>query len=423
MKSDRPFIKIGTDLSGNDVYFTYDDVSSHVEVVGNSGSGKSYWLEWVSRCLIKRDIGYTAATPHREYEDHMLNWLVESGYTRKLNIFDPSYPHKVVGLDFFWSNHTEPITRDIEAAIRSQAEDLVRETLRCFGWSNSNDFGNIERRLRSLFYTLLERRLSITSLSHFTNFEKHKTQRDQIIKEIQSQAMKEAMEGFYKTAKTQFEQEMRSTINKIQRYEHPMFQRVMGLPDNCLNLARILDKQERLLIQLQPGSNNVAGREINQVFGSLLISWIIDYVLKRNKKIEYFLLIDECAQYIGKSIEEALEQARKFGLHLFLIHQNQDQVREIKGAMQSAQTKIHFSTEERPLPERHFLFKRPRTSEWIEVIAPNVRQAQPPRRKVERVIAQILKNFLTPEEVDARLNAPHNEVKEEPELTYKDFLK
>ena len=58
----------------------------------------------------------------------MLNWLVVKDYKRKVNIFDPSYPHKVVGLDFFWSDYAQGIQdemdRTTEAQLKSQAEDL-----------------------------------------------------------------------------------------------------------------------------------------------------------------------------------------------------------------------------------------------------------------------------------------------------------
>jgi DNA helicase HerA-like ATPase len=429
-------IEIGRSITGTPVYLTDRELGSHVEVEGLSGSGKSFFLEWLSRCFVKQQKGFFTITPHREYYDNMLNWLVVKGYEREVNLFDPTYEKKVVGLDFFWSQYAklikdeEPLNRTIEAQLNSQAEDLIRETMRVFGFSNSNDFGNIERRLRNLFYTLLERRLSITALRYFTHASKHVEERNQIIKKIKSEIVREAMEDYFHTSKAQFDRTVSSTLNKLQRFEHVQFQRVMGLPDNALPLKRILDRQEIAFAQLQASSSNVAGREINQVFGTMLIGRILDHVLKRGRKIRYFLLIDECDQYVspGGHIEEALNQARKFGLRLFLIHQNKDQVSGIRGAMESAQTKIYFSTKDRPLPERHFLLKRPHTNELIEVIAPEVRQFHPSRKDVERYIAKILKNFLTVEQVDERLKTSQNEDapaedNQVKELTYRDFLK
>lgn len=406
-------IEIGRSIHGGPIYLTDKELAYHVEVEGLSGGGKSFFLEHLSRCFIRHQIGFFTITPHREYYDHMLNWLAVKQYKGKLHLFDPSHDQKIVGLDFFWSEYVglidEPLTRNTESQLKSQAEDLVRDTMRVFGFSNSNEFGNIERRLKSLFYTLLERKLPITALKYFIHHSKHIEERNELIRFIRSESVREAMEDYYhKTTKIEFDRTISPTLNKLQRFEHPHFQRVMGLPNNCLPLKRILDKQENCLSQLQPGSNNVAGREINQVFGTLLIGRILDHVLKRQKKINYFLLIDECSDYIGAHIEEALNQARKFGLHLFLIHQNKDQVAGIRGAMESAQTKLYFSTKEHPLPERHFLLKRPHTKDLIEVIAPEVEQYNPPPALVRRFIARILKKYLTVDQVDARLGSSHN---------------
>jgi hypothetical protein len=408
-------IEIGRSTYGEPVYFTNKELAYHVEIEGLSGGGKSFFLEHLSRCFIKQLIGFLTITPHREYIDHILNWLTVRQYKKKINLFDPSYPHKVAGLDFFWSEYVqnigEEIDRTTEAQLKSQAEDLVRETMRVFGFSNANDFGNIERRLRNLFYTFLERKLPITYLKYFIHYSKHVEERKEIISLIKSESVREAMEDYYQTSKVEFDRTMSPTLNKLQRFEHPQLQRVMGLPDNALPLKRILDKQEICLVQLQPGSNNVAGREINQVFGTMLIGRVLDHVLKRQKKVDYFMLIDECDHYIGAHIEEALNQARKFGLHLFLIHQNRDQVAGIRGAMESAQTKLYFSTKERPLPERHFLLKRPHTNDLIEVIAPEVKQSNPSTENFERYIAKLLKEFLTVEQVDERLKTSHNKPK------------
>lgn len=242
-------IEIGRSIHGEPVYLTDKELAYHVEVEGLSGGGKSFFLEYLSRCFTRHQIGYSVITPHREYYDHMLNWLVVRDYKHKIHLFDPSYPHKVVGLDFFWSEYAKKLNDEIdfttESQLRSQAEDLVRETMRVFGFSNANDFGNIEKRLRHLFYTILERRLSILALKYFIHYSKYVDERKAIIKEIRSESVKDAMEDYYKTSKLEFDRTMSSTLNKLQRFEHPHLQRVIRKAPTLFMSTRLQSGQQQ----------------------------------------------------------------------------------------------------------------------------------------------------------------------------------
>ena len=83
-------IPVGKSLDGGWVYLTSTELATHIEVVGLSGSGKSFFIEHLSKCFIKSRIGFFTITPHREYYDHMINWLVTTGYKRKTHLLSLS---------------------------------------------------------------------------------------------------------------------------------------------------------------------------------------------------------------------------------------------------------------------------------------------------------------------------------------------
>ena len=60
----------------------------------------------------------------------------------------------------------------------------------------------------------------------------------------------------------------------------------------------------------------------------------------------FFLMIDEFQKFVTPDVPEMLDQAAKYGLHLFLFHQHLSQLKErdpqIYGALTNARTKIVF---------------------------------------------------------------------------------
>jgi len=68
------------------------------------------------------------------------------------------------------------------------------------------------------------------------------------------------------------------------------------------------------------------GTEVSKAFGVFIVATIQSIILKRiaiepNKRKPVFVFIDEFQNYVSESIEVALSELRKYGLHLLLAHQ------------------------------------------------------------------------------------------------------
>lgn len=140
---------------------------------------------------------------------------------------------------------------------------------------------------------------------------------------------------------------------------------------------------------------------------------------KKTTSLEYYVIIDEFADYITPDIRDILNQASKWGLHLILIHHNKDQIKEISGAMESAQTKIEFSIGDDLKGERQFTFRR-YNGETFSMQSPEVGDTYLSDEQFDSYLQELTQDFLTIAEVDSLLCTTHNE---EDELKDEDFFR
>lgn len=230
------------------------------------------------------------------------------------------------------------------------------------------------------------------------------------MKTISSELIKSDLTELY-SSKAEFERKIGSTKNKLQRFTHPQMRRIMGLRENNVNLPALIDKQRSMLCNLQASEDDLVGKENMRALGTLLISEIWELFRKRTKPQEFYLICDEAASYFTPDLLEILPQSAKRGLHLLLFHQDRGQLTpEIASAIKNAQTKITFSTEESPKEQRHFTLRRA-NGEERECESPLMSLRPATQSRVDEHIEYMTQYFMTPEQVDERLNRPHNEVK------------
>ncbi|MGA9770442.1 MAG: TraM recognition domain-containing protein [Blastocatellia bacterium] len=237
---------------------------------------------------------------------------------------------------------------------------------------------------------------------------KQKAKRDELIDKLRSESIKDQLTDFYSVADWKFKQDIESTRNKLQKFIHPQMRRIMSLTDNNVHLENIIEKKRMLLCNFQAAEDELIGSENTRVLGTLLISELWESFRKRGKPTEFYLIIDECDQFIGPDVQQILNEAAKYGLHLMLFHQHEGQIKDIAGAMKNAQTKIVFSTEESPKKQRYFTLRQA-NHETIEVETPEVRDYKMSAERIERYVEKLTQYFLTCEQVDERLKTSHNE--------------
>jgi len=394
-------IHIGRNVEeGGKVLLTLKDFLSHLHVTGLTRSGKSKLILMICIALIEMRKAFLLLDPHGDLYRDVLAELARRNYKQDLVLFDPSNEKRIVGMNFFTTPYKD------EGRIMTKAERLSKQLTRTFGLESTDAYGNIEKFLRAFFYTILDRKLSVCDLVYFLHWS-FKSKRDPIIEKISSLEIQAELKDLY-SSKVEFDRKIGPLQNKLQRFIHPQMKRIMGLTDNNVNFEALIEKQRIMLCNLQPSENDLVGQDNTRALGTLLISEFWQQFIKKTEYKEFYLIADEAQTYFTPDLLEILPQSAKRGLHLILAHQDQGQLTPaLASAIKNAQTKIRFSTEENPKDQRMFTLRRA-NGEEILCEAPLMPKRFFDRKKVEALIERNTQFFMTPEQVDERLNTSQN---------------
>jgi type IV secretory pathway TraG/TraD family ATPase VirD4 len=206
---------------------------------------------------------------------------------------------------------------------------------------------------------MLEQGLTVSDIPLFTLWAR-KSDREKLLRSVRSELVRYDLEDFYNTAKQEFKRDILSTRNKLQRFTHPHMKRIMGLKTNNIDLKEVADGEHTLLVNLQAAEDDIIGRENNRTLGALLISELWELTRKRTSPQEFYCVIDEVVELPSVDLQQMLSQCRKYGLCLFLAHQEPSQLSKagLDGPIKNAQTKITFRTEYTPLAQRQPIASR-----------------------------------------------------------------
>lgn len=329
---------------GENLYLTKDDLSTHVHIVGASRSGKSKMLECVIKELINNRQGLCLIDPHGNLYDDVLKWLSYSQPNREIILFNPGFESRVVGFNPFLAS---------EGDISVQAERMVQATVKAWGEANSNSTPRLERWLRALYCFLLENNYSLEYIRYILSF-KQKEVRQYLVENIQSDVIKGEFEELSNLNRLKdFMEQIESTKNRLFRFmDSKQVRRVIGLDHNNIDLKDIVENGKILLVNLQP-KQGILSPESRNLIGTLLLSELWSIASQRQKgkfnqpPKDFFLLIDEFQLFLTPDIPMMLDQAAKYGLHLFLCHQHLSQLKATdsniyNSVMTNARTKMVF---------------------------------------------------------------------------------
>jgi type IV secretory pathway TraG/TraD family ATPase VirD4 len=396
---------IGKDALGKKTYLTKEDLETHVHICGLSRSGKSRLIEYLLRDFITRRIPFLLIDPHGELYRSLLHWLAVVRLERPIILLDPSYQDRIVGFNPFQTPYTD------EARILTKAERMVTATVKVWGLESTDTFANIERWLRNIYYVILEQGLTVSDIPLFTLWDQ-KAERERLLNRIRSELVRYDLQDFYNIAKHEFKRDILSTRNKLQRFTHPHMQRIMGLKTNNIDLADLVNGRQTLLVNLQAAEDDIIGRENNRTLGALLLSELWECTQKRQDAQEFSCVIDEVAHIPSIDLQHMLNECAKYGLHLFLAHQERTQLQRtgLEGPIKNAQTKITFRTEDRPKAQRQFTLRRADHIR-VECETPEVKNFKVSPARIKQLTERLIKNFLTVDRVDEllRLRKPHDD--------------
>jgi hypothetical protein len=316
---------LGHDAAGRPMRLTAKQrASTHMHVIGGSGTGKSKFLEW----MIGRDIREGNGLCLIDWHGTLYNDVVRHcgfqnvglpGDFRSVVLLNPSQPDFITGFNPFVAGAGD---------VSVQVSRRVDATIRPWGATNTDQTPTFGRICRLLYTFMIENRQTLpnaATLLHFKNSRLRERAAESLTDSF-SRAEWEELQAI--TRRQDWKEEVLSTKNRLMRFVgSKSVRRFMGLEQNNVDLMRVMEEGKILLINL--GSSDYLDREAARVFASLVLNEFFETAMRRatstpqgRKPKTFALYLDEFQEYLTDDVAAMLDQVRKGGLHMVLAHQH-----------------------------------------------------------------------------------------------------
>ncbi|HSY52420.1 MAG TPA: hypothetical protein VLC46_26700 [Thermoanaerobaculia bacterium] len=288
---------------------------THMHVLGSSGLGKSYFLEWLMREAVMTNRGFCFLDWHGTTYRRLLHYLTYFRPKKPIILLNPSQPDFVVGFNPFLDpgeDITTTVARRIDATVKP------------WGAQNTDKTPTLERNARTAYHFAVRAKETLPNTSQLLRFN-HRYLLDyalSILTEPEDDEVREEI-GELKLCKTprEWSNAVLSTKNRFARFTgHSGLQCFLGLKTGNINIRELVDRNAIILVNL--ARSGYLDSEPAKVFASLLINEFREAAMRRAGTSKHYLLaLDEFQEYITFDVASMLDETRKGGLHLILAHQ------------------------------------------------------------------------------------------------------
>jgi hypothetical protein len=318
---------LGSNLANSmPVFLTPKLLATHLEVIGATGTGKSFLMEAILKNLILQGFGVTVLDPHGDLYDRLLAfcaWLSLRKPELKLH-------RRVVPLDFAETRHImgfNPIARNARV-MTYQVVALMEAIRKCFGQANFQETPRLARWLFNVAYALVSGNLTFIQAQHLVNPAPNLL-RSAITARISNPRIRAEWEFFETMKVDRREEKIESTLNRIKPFvEHEVIRPMLGQYTNTLDFSAVLAERKILLVNL--ARQNVISEDNQNLLGTLIVNELLTAAFSRppQERVAHYLAIDEFSRFTNKDACEILDGGRKYKIHLILAHQNLNQLRQ-----------------------------------------------------------------------------------------------
>ena len=335
-------ITIGQTRKGRPLIIPPKIRSTHMQVIGASGTGKTKFLENMIRQDILDNQGLCLIDPTGNLFHDLVRWCETKDFfgRKPIHLFDPSSDTWTFGFNPL--NFGDVAQQDISFFV----DAMVKACAQVWGGEDTNATPLLKRCLRITFHALAEKRLTLLEALDLITAETSQLRRS-LTRDIVDPVVRLQWQGFQNMRPRDFTEQFGSTANRLMEFlASERIRRILGQQENILHFRSLMDQGHVLLVNLS------SGRNISEDNASLLGALIVnDLFLKARGRPKgsrpFYLYIDECARFINPDIGRILDEGRQFGLHLILAHQHLSQLLKageaVYGAvMTDARTKVVF---------------------------------------------------------------------------------
>src|SRR3989339_891454 len=308
------------------VYFaTAEDRRRHFYIIGQTGVGKSTFIEGMIAQDIKNGHGVAVVDPHGELVEHVLANIPKER-AEDVVLFEPFDMERPCGLNML--EYDTPEQKDFAVQemiaifyklfppeiIGPMFEHYMRNAMLALMADKDNPGTLVEIPKMFTDPTFLQERLQKVS--------------DPIVRSFWTK------EWAATTGSTRSDM-LGYVVSKLGRFiENEMMRNIIGQSKSGFDLSKIMDEKKIFLANLSKG---LTGEVNSSLLGLILVSKIQMAAMRRarvpeEQRTDFYLYIDEFQNFTTDSIASILSEARKYKLNLIIAHQYMpqltDQIRE-----------------------------------------------------------------------------------------------
>ena len=295
------------------------DRSTHLYVVGATGTGKTKFLESLIRQDIKNGNGFCVIDPHGDLVEDIKSFLAcrylnEPEVLEKVILIDPTDPKYSVAF-----NPLEPLPG---VSVAEQAEELLSAFRKI--WSDSWG-ARMEDLMRNSLIALGETGLTLCELTPFLT---RRSFREVVLEGTDNPTTKEYFRRFDSlTDKGQITW-IEPVMNKIDAFlADERMRQIFSSPQSTFGLREAMDGKKHMLIKLDKGKLKGSSDLLGSLFmAKIQMAAFSRSNLGKHQRIPFYLYIDEFQNFATESFKVMLSEARKYGLSLIMAHQSLSQI-------------------------------------------------------------------------------------------------
>ena len=338
-RSTQDDIVLGVPLTpsrGRVLRLNTEDQAFHATIWGQTGSGKSRFLQSMFLQHLTKGHGVCLIDPHHDLSFDTLSYLVEQGYFKNDDAFE-----RLVYLDWGNASYVPFNVLAAPGSPQTVALNALEAMLRV--WPELRRAPTFQTLVLGSMIVLIKNQLSLTSLHEFlsdTDF------RERCLARVDDPLILQTFARFGKISGQA--QEAGSALRRAFLMSfHDISRLSLGQPDCILNFRELMDEGRSLIINL----GNIGDAETRRLIGALLLVQIEQAALSRTDiptdlRRPWTVLLDEWPSFAAtdKAIATILEQTRKFGLRLYLAAQSTSQVSSdsLEGALENCRLNVAF---------------------------------------------------------------------------------
>lgn len=339
-------MKIGTSQAGVPVLMTPRDRATHMHVIGGTGRGKSFFLEWLIRQDISDGNGVCLIDPEGTLYSRLLRWCETHGMDarRQIVLFDPSEAEWSFGFNPLYFGGVGP------AATTNSVEALIAAIAQAWGGEDQDSMARLSRSLRVVLQTLSEAQLTLVESQYLMRSRDDSGLREFLVGQVQNPMTRVLWQEILALKPEVYFSQFESTLNRLTKFLFsPVVYNSVGQNERRIDFAALMDEGAVVLVNLARGGGGTGlSAQEAKLFGTLLVNDLLRKALQRSEDSQpFYVYIDEVAEFVNSDIGEILDRCRKRGVHLTLAHQHLGQLRDAgeriyRSVMTDAVTKVIF---------------------------------------------------------------------------------